>query len=124
MRGRSAIASACLLIAACTSAAPRRSAPATRAVIVGSTPRANPLLKVRRGMGYAQVVDLVGQPDDTSRYLTANAWLPIYFGNDVERTEFHYKKLGRVVFTGPGYFDHHVGVVDVVVDPSEPGTAR
>jgi hypothetical protein len=65
----------------------------------GVPPPANSkLAKVQLGMSKKQVTDVLGQPTDENSYATGKMWIPFYFGNDVRRTSFYYKGMGRVVF--------------------------
>jgi len=88
-------------------------------------PPSSPLAKVKEGMGMKEVSDLLGQPTDQNQYVTGKAFIPWYFGDDVSRIEWHYKGMGRVVFTGGGAWGQQGGRVQwVEYDPSESGYRR
>jgi len=88
-------------------------------------PPGSPLAKVKEGMGMRQVSDLLGQPTDQNQYVTGKAFIPWYFGDDVSRIEWHYKGLGRVVFSGGGAYGQGGGTVQwVEYDPNESGYRR
>ena len=88
-------------------------------------PPSSPLAKVKEGMGMKEVSDLLGQPTDQNQYATGKAFIPWYFGDDVSRIEWHYKGIGRVVFTGGGAWGQQGGRVQwVEYDPSESGYRR
>ena len=72
-----------------------------------------------------QVTDILGSPTDENSYSSGKAWIPFYFGNDVRRTEFLYKGVGRVVFAdGNAFGGGGSEVVRVDYDPAESGVAR
>ena len=83
------------------------------------------LAKVQLGMSKKQVSDVLGQPSDENSYATGKMWIPFYFGNDVRRTSWFYKGLGRVVFADGNAFGGGVPeVIRVDYDPAESGIAR
>ena len=85
-------------------------------------PPGSPLAKITKGMVMSDVSKILGQPTDQNQYVTGKAFIPWYFGNDVTRVEWHYKGLGRVVFTGGGAYGQGGGEVEWVdYDPSESG---
>jgi len=85
-------------------------------------PAGSPLAKVTKGMGMSEVVTILGEPTDRNQYVTGKAFIPWYFGDDVTRIEWHYKGLGRVVFTGGGAWGQRGGAVEWVdYDPKETG---
>ncbi len=117
-----------LAVAGCAERAARPAEPAAQAkqeaaADAPTPPPANsPLAKVTKGMGMSDVSQLLGQPTDQNQYVTGKAFIPFYFGDDVSRIEWHYKGLGRVVFTGGGAFGQRGGVVEWVdYDPKETG---
>jgi len=83
--------------------------------------KTSPLSKVRQGMTFTQVVDVLGPPTAQSRQLTAHAFNPFAVGNEGQVTRFHYVKLGRVVFAGPDFRGQDASVIAVEEDASEPG---
>ncbi len=95
------------------------SAPAPAAATV---PADSPLAKVQVGMTANEVAQILGMPTNQVSYATGKAWIPWYFGDDARRTEWSYKGLGRVVFTGGNVFGGGGGRVNRVdYDPSETG---
>ena len=85
-------------------------------------PAGSPLAKITKGMAMSDVATLLGQPTDQNQYVTGKAFIPWYFGDDVSRIEWHYKGLGRVVFTGGGAWGQRGGAVEWVdYDPKETG---
>lgn len=85
-------------------------------------PPDSPLAKVREGMTMGQVAEILGQPSDQNQYVTGKAFIPWYFGDDATRVEWHYKGVGRVIFTGGGAFGQRGGEVQWVEhDPDESG---
>jgi glucose/arabinose dehydrogenase len=120
-----------IALAACAEHAARSerqaSAPApaeTKATPV-APPAGSPLAKVQKGMRMGQVAEILGQPTDQNQYITGKAFIPFYYGGDVTRLEWHYKGLGRVVFTGGGAFGQGGGEVEwVEYDPQESGYRR
>lgn len=88
-------------------------------------PADSPLAKVKVGMRMQEVINILGAPTDQNSYSTGKAWIPFYYGDDVRRTSYYYKGLGRVVFTGGNVFGGGGGnVIRVDYDPSESGIAR
>ena len=85
-------------------------------------PAGSPLAKITKGMVMSDVAQILGQPTDQNQYVTGKAFIPFYYGDDVSRIEWHYKGLGRVVFTGGGAWGQRGGVVEWVdYDPKETG---
>jgi len=85
-------------------------------------PPGTPLAKITKGMGMSEVVRILGEPTDRNQYVTGKAFIPWYFGDDVTRIEWHYKGVGRVVFTGGGAWGQQGGQVEWVdYDPKETG---
>ena len=70
--------------------------------IVGNPAPKSKFTRLQIGMPMRQVTDLIGQPTDQGAYVTGQAWIPFYFGNDRYRHEFVYEKTGRLVFAGSG----------------------
>jgi hypothetical protein len=83
--------------------------------------KTSPLAKVHTEMTFAQVVEVLGPPTSQSRRLTAHAFNPFAIGNQGQITEFHYLKLGRVVFAGPDFRGQGASVIAVEEDSTEPG---
>lgn len=94
-------------------------APAPAAATI---PADSPLAKVQVGMTANEVSQILGMPTNQVSYATGKAWIPWYFGDDARRTEWSYKGLGRVVFTGGNVFGGGGGrVTRVDYDPNETG---
>jgi hypothetical protein len=83
--------------------------------------KTSPLAKIHPGMTFTQVVEALGPPTSQSRRLTGHAFNPFATGNQGQITEFHYLKLGRVVFAGPDFQGQGASVIAVEEDPAEPG---
>ena len=74
------------------------------------------------GMTPDQVQSILGPPAHQATYESGKRWIPWYFGSDVRRTEWAYKGLGRVVFTGGNQWGAGAGEVQRVdYDPNETG---
>ena len=88
-------------------------------------PAGSPLAKVRLGMTYKQVREILASPNDENSYPTGKAFIPFYFANDARRSTWYYKGMGRVVFAGGNVFGGpgNGEVVRVDYDPSETGLA-
>jgi hypothetical protein len=85
-------------------------------------PPGTPLARITKGMAMSDVAQILGQPTDQNQYVTGKAFIPFYYGDDVSRIEWHYKGLGRVVFTGGGAWGQRGGQVEWVdYDPKETG---
>jgi outer membrane protein assembly factor BamE (lipoprotein component of BamABCDE complex) len=88
-------------------------------------PPDSPMAKIKVGMSAQEVMNILGAPQAQNAYATGKAWIPFYYGDDVRRTAFYYKGLGRVMISGGNVFGGGGGeVVAVEYDPSEPGVAR
>jgi outer membrane protein assembly factor BamE (lipoprotein component of BamABCDE complex) len=110
-----------------TSQGPGEAAPAaeTKQAVGVPAPAGSPLSKVQLGMSKKQVSDILGHPDDENSYASGKAWIPYYYGNDVRRSSWFYKGVGRVVFAdGNAFGGGTPEVVRVDYDPSESGVAR
>ena len=100
-------------------------APAAQAALP-PPPASSPLAKVKEGMTYQEVMNVLGAPTAQNEYEGGKRWIPFYYGNDVSRTSYFYKGVGRVVFAAGNVFggQRSGSVVAVEYDPSEPGVAR
>jgi len=120
MRRPIVFAAACVLaltLAGCSS----KSAPPPPAA-ARPIPPDSPLAKVQVGMTAQDVSNILGMPTNQVSYSTGKAFIPWYFGDDVRRTEWSYKGLGRVVFNGGNVFGGGGGHVERVdYDPNETG---
>jgi len=73
-------------------------------------------------MTTVQVQSILGAPTNQVSYESGKRWIPWYYGSDVRRTEWSYKGLGRVVFTGGNQWGGGAGNVErVEYDPTETG---
>jgi hypothetical protein len=88
-------------------------------------PAGSPLAKVRLGMTYKQVREILSSPNDENSYPTGKAFIPFYFADDARRSTWYYKGMGRVVFAGGNIFGGQGNgeVVRVDYDRSETGVA-
>ncbi|MEO8602904.1 MAG: hypothetical protein ABI629_10035 [bacterium] len=110
---------ALVTVAGCSAKSGESAKPAATALAI---PADSPLAKISVGMTAQEVSNILGMPTNQVSYATGKAWIPWYFGDDARRTEWSYKGLGRVVFTGGNVFGGgggHVNRVDY--DPSETG---
>ncbi|MEO7667395.1 MAG: hypothetical protein ABIU97_10245 [Dehalococcoidia bacterium] len=82
-------------------------------------PAGSPLAKITRGMGEAEVREILGPPTTQQSYESGKRWIPGYgaFASDQRRTEFIYKGLGVVTFNNNQYTGKIV-VNHVVYDPA------
>ena len=111
-----------MALAGCSTKSAEEPAPAAAAA---PAPAGSKLAQVKVGMTKKQVTDILGSPTDENSYSSGKAWIPFYFGNDVRRTEFLYKGVGRVVFAdGNAFGGGGTEVVRVDYDPAESGVAR
>ena len=120
MRRPIVFAAACVLalaLAGCSSKSAPPPPSAARPI-----PPVSPLAKVQVGMTAQDVSNILGMPTNQVSYSTGKAFIPWYFGDDVRRTEWSYKGLGRVVFNGGNVFGGGGGHVERVdYDPNETG---
>jgi len=113
---------AVLLLVAAVGGCAGKSEPAPAAPAAQTMPADSPLAKITVGMTAQEVSNILGMPTNQVSYATGKAWIPWYFGDDARRTEWSYKGLGRVVFTGGNVFGGGGGRVNRVdYDPSETG---
>lgn len=112
--GLAALAAGCAAKSGSGAAAP---APAAQVI-----PANSPLAKIKIGMTAQEVSNILGMPTNQVSYASGKAWIPYYYGDDARRTEWSYKGLGRVVFTGGNVFGGGGGHVERVdYDPNETG---
>lgn len=64
-----------------------------------NAPARSVLSAIRAGMSDTEVLEILGDPDQRSRYTTAKLWIPFYTGPDSRRTDWIYRGEGRVVFS-------------------------
>jgi len=85
-------------------------------------PASSPLAKIKIGMTAQEVSNILGMPTNQVSYASGKAWIPFYFGDDARRTEWSYKGIGRVVFSGGNVYGGGGGHVERVdYDPNETG---
>ena len=121
MRRFSIAAAVCLAALAAGCASKSSNAPQT-APAAQAIPASSPLAKIKVGMTAQEVSNILGMPTNQVSYASGKAWIPYYYGDDARRTEWSYKGLGRVVFTGGNVFGGGGGHVERVdYDPNETG---
>jgi hypothetical protein len=74
------------------------------------------LSEIKYGMGFEEVREVLGEPDDKVDRLTARSWIPFYSGRGARLRDWIYKGEGRVVFS---LQQDLLGVIDVVFNPDE-----
>jgi hypothetical protein len=75
--------------------------------------------KVKLGMQFEQVNDLIGTPNSLNRNETGKRWIPFYFGSDVIRLQASYKGDGCLTYTGGNQFGSSGGeLIAITVDPA------
>jgi outer membrane protein assembly factor BamE (lipoprotein component of BamABCDE complex) len=119
---RFAIAAAFCLAAIAAGCASRSGGSAAPPPAAQAIPANSPLATVKVGMTAQEVTNVLGMPTNQVSYASGKAWIPFYYGDDARRTEWSYKGLGRVVFTGGNVFGGGGGHVERVdYDPTETG---
>ena len=89
-------------------------APAATALATGSK-----FSKIKIGMQFEQVNDLIGTPNSITRNETGKRWIPFYFGSDVMRMQASYKGEGCLTYTGGNQFGSSGGeLITITVDPA------
>jgi hypothetical protein len=79
-------------------------------------------VQLKIGMGFRQVIDILGPPTDQGAYITGKAFIPFYFGSDRSRSEFVYRGEGRLIFAGGSFGDMSGGnLIWIIHCPTEPG---
>ncbi len=116
------------LMVGCGSSTP----PATQPAEVTDAPKIpippdSPLAKIKEGMGYDEVISILGQPTTPPySYQTGKAWIPFHYGGDNWRRRAHWKGLGAITFSSDSSFSTNTNVMDITYDPTdkgfEPGT--
>jgi hypothetical protein len=66
--------------------------------ITGTVATGSKFSKVKPGMQFKEVNDLIGTPNRLSR--KGKRWTPFYFGSDVVRLQASYKGEGCLTYTG------------------------
>ena len=85
-----------------------------------SVPSSSKLARINKGMTDVQVRKILGEPDNSSNYMTGKAWIPFYFGGDTHRSEWIYSGVGRVVFSR-NRWSGSLTVIDLIHNPGEQG---
>jgi hypothetical protein len=90
-------------------------------------PADSPFAKIKEGMGYDEVISILGQPTTPPySYQTGKAWIPFHYGGDNWRRRAHWKGLGAITFSSDSSFSSSTSVIDIGYDPTdkgfEPGT--
>ena len=80
--------------------------------------------RVQIGMPQRQVVDLIGQPNDTSAHITGKAFIPFYFGGDSSMEEEFYKGEGQLSYASDSIGSSARRLVRIIVDRTEQGYAH
>jgi hypothetical protein len=87
-------------------------------------PAKSKMAQIEPGMREAQVMKVMGPPDDSRAYVTGKAFIPFYYGGDSTRFAAYWQGQGRVIFQGGNAWGAGRGkVVRVEYDPSEDGDA-
>jgi outer membrane protein assembly factor BamE (lipoprotein component of BamABCDE complex) len=124
------IAAACIAMTALVACSGKQAAeappPAAQAAPAVPVPSSSPLAKIKPGMTYQEVTNILGAPSAQMEYESGKRWIPYYYGSDARRTSYFYKGLGRVVFSAGNVFGGaRAGAVEQVeYDPTETGVAR
>jgi hypothetical protein len=100
--------------------------PPQPAVAAEPVPSGSPLARIQTGMTYEDVTNILGPPTTQIVYPSGKAWIPYYYGNDIMRSAYFYKGLGRITFASGNQFGAgRAGAVEKVeYDPNETGIAR
>jgi hypothetical protein len=87
--------------------------------ITGAIKPGSKFSKVKIGMQFEQVNDLIGTPNSLSRNETGKRWIPFYFGSDVLRLQASYKGEGCLTYTGGNQFGSSGGeLIAITVEPA------
>ncbi|MEM1144510.1 MAG: hypothetical protein AAGI88_18165 [Pseudomonadota bacterium] len=74
------------------------------------------------GMSQSQVMARCGPPSSTSAYITGKSFIPFNFkGGDSVRTMLLYQGQGYLVVSNSSAYTSNANVIEVVIDPDEPG---
>jgi hypothetical protein len=108
---------------AAAAAAPKAAAVANPKVaatnITGTVAPGSKFSKIKLGMQFEQVNDLIGTPNGLNRNETGKRWIPFYFGSDVVRLQASYKGEGCLTYTGGNQFGSSGGeLIAITVDPA------
>lgn len=92
--------------------------PASGRSVANAVPAGIPLAKVQLGMNDAQVRRILGDPANSTAYMTGKMFIPFYFGPDTHRADWIYEGVGRVVFSR-NRWSGSLKVIRVVYEPTE-----
>lgn len=85
-------------------------------------PAKSKFAQIQLGWSYKRVHDTIGDPTDTREYTTGKAFIPFYFGSDMERIEDLYKGEGRIIYSGgSGVSSQGYTVLKIIYDSGESG---
>ena len=91
--------------------------------IVGKPAANSKFSALKIGMSMQQVKSAIGEPSDAGEYETGKRWIPFYYGDDMRRTEFVYKGMGRLTFASGSTFGGHGGaLIRITHNANEVGT--
>jgi len=100
----------------CGSSEPKPAAqPAAQAQPAAPVKAGSKFSKVALQMGFKQVTDLIGEPNDMAIRRTGKTWMPFYYGSDRARRVAYYKGEGRLEFNMANR------LVEIIPDESEDG---
>lgn len=72
--------------------------------IVGTIAPGSKFSKLKIGMEFNEVTQLIGGPTNMNTNETGKRWIPFYFGNDATRMQAIYAGEGCLTFTGGNVF--------------------
>jgi hypothetical protein len=99
--------------------APSSATASAGGAITGAIKPGSKFSKVKIGMQFEQVNDLIGTPNSLSRNETGKRWIPFYFGSDVLRLQASYKGEGCLTYTGGNQFGSSGGeLIAITVEPA------
>lgn len=80
--------------------------------------------KLRIGMPMKQVIDLIGQPNDTDAHITGKSFIPFYFGGDSVRSEAFYRNEGYLTYSAGHFAGAPTQLIAIHVNRAETGYAH
>jgi hypothetical protein len=89
--------------------------------ITGKPAPGTKFTRLEIGMSRAEVLDIVGPPNDQGAYVTGRAFIPFFFGGDRYRHELAYKGQGRLVFAGGAGFDSNAHLIWIIHNARDTG---
>ncbi len=92
--------------------------------VIGTIRPKSKFARLKIGMTKKQVDDLIGAHNDQNSHISGKAFIPFYFGRDAYRTEYYYKKEGRLIFAAGGMFAQGERLLKIVVNTKESGYAN